>query len=106
VRHSYRDPGGCRSTVDLIEVDDDTWLISRVYTQWNERGIGAASRTLVRVCDDADREDVTLLIQVQPDDDRPGALSDEQLYSWYQRRGFVRTRSVVDGLEVMERTPR
>jgi len=42
MRHAYRDPGGLRSSVDLIELAPDRWMVTGVQTQRNDRGNGAA----------------------------------------------------------------
>lgn len=105
MRHVYRDPGGCTSTIDMIEIDEDTWLVSRILTKHSDRGVGAASRTLAAVCHDADLEDVILVLEVCADRDKHLGLTDTQLHDWYVRHGFT-MKGVLFGVTVMERLPR
>lgn len=49
------------------------------------RGQGIATKLLKEVIADADREGVTLVLEVQAE----GGLSNEELASWYSRYGFV-----------------
>ncbi|MFJ3634633.1 GNAT family N-acetyltransferase [Streptomyces sp. NPDC090112] len=53
---------------------------------WEEhRGKGWASELLRQICQEADREGLTLLLSVEPG---PRGLSYEALAAWYRRHGF------------------
>ena len=61
---------------------------------------GQASALMAKVCKEADKEWMTLMVQVYAFDD---GMSDEQLRKWYERFGFEK---VQDGPCLMVRSPR
>lgn len=74
------------ATADLIQDDHPgVWVIASVRNRRNN-GEGHASAVLKKVCEDADREGITLILQVAPDDDC--RMTEYQLADWYGRNGF------------------
>ncbi len=77
--------------VDLIDMTASgnigEYYITRIIVPERYRGQGYASAMFQRVLDDADRENVTLVLNVVPD----GGLDHNQLCSWYRRCGFKMT---------------
>lgn len=88
MKHSYYLPG-IRATADLMQMDQGPgdWLVTRIEVAENLRGRGFARQLLQLVCDDADREQVSLSLVVCPDLS-PRSLTWNQLYEWYERYGF------------------
>lgn len=85
MRHMYIEEVGIIPAVaDLSMVDEQTWELNRVNVPAVSRGVGHGSRLLRRVLDDADREGVTLVLNVYPS----GSLDYDALVSWYGRNGF------------------
>jgi GNAT superfamily N-acetyltransferase len=83
---------------DLL-LTDEGGLITRLNTPAILRGQGYASLLLEEICEDADREEVELCLQVMSS----GDLTNAQLYKWYKRFGF---RSVSPTLKyAMRRIP-
>lgn len=70
----------------VIDGHPDVWLVTGVTVQSRFRGQGWASKLLDEVLADADREGVTLLLNVDPDGT---GLDEAQLRAFYSRRGFV-----------------
>jgi ribosomal protein S18 acetylase RimI-like enzyme len=63
------------------------YILSRIEVNQAFRHQGYASSLLRKVCDDADEEQVTLALIIEPD----GTLysrSYHELYEWYYRYGF------------------
>ena len=73
-----------RSIADLIDFDLGGLLLTRINVPVAHRGQGHARKLLARILADADREGVTLWLQISPSD----GLDYRQLASWYMRRGF------------------
>lgn len=63
------------------------WTICRVSVLPQHRGQGHASQLMRDVTADADRDGVTLYLDIQPDHS-PESLSFEELYKFYARNGF------------------
>lgn len=84
MKSAYR-IGNC--IAQLIEITDDTWMLTHIGTPnlsgWRNQGDG--ERTLSLVCAEADLEEVTLVLSVQPDPD----TDRERLTNWYGRHGFA-----------------
>lgn len=75
-----------RSIVDLID-HRGGMIITRINVpKWpvNMRGQGHARTLMQQVLHDADRDSVTLYLQISPSD----GLNYRQLKAWYQRLGF------------------
>jgi len=87
--------------VDVVETEPGVAVITRVITPHAKRGKGQASEAMRATCRDADREGVTLLLEVQPYGD--GGLSIKQLKAWYSRLGF---KESYGGSGLMMRKPR
>lgn len=59
-------------------------LIHRINVPHPHRGKGIGSRLLKEICEDADRDGVTLVLYAYAS----GGLPMEQLVMWYERNGF------------------
>jgi predicted GNAT family acetyltransferase len=87
------------AVIHLMDAGDHGYIITSVGVQRSMRGQGAASQLLKRVCADADREGVTLLLAVEPDGT---GLGRNELIAFYGRHGF----SGLDAEDTMVREPR
>jgi ribosomal protein S18 acetylase RimI-like enzyme len=92
-----------RAIADLFEGDAmgfnaPSYVISRINVPKKHRGQGRATALLKQIMADADREGVTLYLEVTPS----GGLDLDQLTRWYQRHGF---RHMQTGSNVMWRPP-
>lgn len=76
---------GIRATAMTMPVSEHVVWLTRVAVGDEVRGRGYGSDLLGMVCEDADAEGVTLLLNIEPD---PGGLSHDQLRGWYKRYGF------------------
>lgn len=79
-----------RSIADLTGVGDmvpGTRTITRINVPSEHRSKGLGSKLLGRICADADREAVSLSLEILPS----GPLSYEDLQRWYVRYGFRRS---------------
>ncbi len=83
------------AVVDLVEYDDQGYIITRVNVPQSHRGKGIARELMAEVIAEADRTGTTLFLEIQPSD----GLNYEQLRSWYRRLGF-------EGSLVLIRKPR
>lgn len=73
------------ASINLMDINPSTYLITGIEVHRDSRGNGYASALLDDVCRDADRENITLMLSVDPD----GTGLDEQtLVDWYTRKGF------------------
>lgn len=61
-------------------------ILTEVVVHPDDRGKGWGSAVLKLVCEDADREGITLVLSVEPG---PTGLSYEALKAWYERYGFT-----------------
>jgi GNAT superfamily N-acetyltransferase len=87
MRDSYYDLEH-RVTARLLELGDpQTWLVTELQTGRHFRGHGHAGRLLDVVIKDADAEEVTLCLAVQPDGSID-CLEYDALIDFYSRRGF------------------
>lgn len=106
MRDVYTDPEH-GATVSLIECQDvgvvgPTWMVSAVEVDHKYRRQGAATRLLRKVCKDADRESVILILAVTPDGTGPDF---HQLVDWYARFGFRQWHEETDDPDTMIRLP-
>jgi GNAT superfamily N-acetyltransferase len=86
VKTAYVSPcGNCRIT--LKDMGDDDWMIVYVNTLKPHRRQGLARQQMARVTADADREEVTLMLDVG--DGFAEGMSKRQLIRWYERLGFT-----------------
>jgi GNAT superfamily N-acetyltransferase len=69
-------------------VEPGAWLLTGVDVAYAERGKGVARELLRRVLADADAENVTLYLSIEPDQSL-GSLNENQLRGWYKRLGFI-----------------
>lgn len=77
--------------VCLLSRYKDGKRIDRIYVPHKNRGKGAGSAMLKRVCDQADLENVTLRLIICADSDEPNVgLDNLQLQTWYRKFGFDR----------------
>lgn len=85
MKTAYVSPcGNCRIT--LKNMGDGDWMIVYVTTRREHRRQGLASQQMSRVVADADREEVTLMLDVG--DGFAEGMSKRQLIRWYERLGF------------------
>ena len=66
------------------DMDDNTWVITRINIPAAHRGKGIGSELLRNTCKDADRLGCILKLGLNP----YGPLDREQLEAWYKRYGF------------------
>lgn len=86
MKTAYVSPcGHCRVT--LKDMGDGDWFIAYVTTHRDHRRHGLANQQMSRVMADADREEVTLMLDVG--DGYADAMSKRQLIRWYERMGFT-----------------
>jgi GNAT superfamily N-acetyltransferase len=69
--------------------EEDTLTLSLVKVRRGLEGLGFGTRILDKLCAMADEHCVALYIEIVP----TGRLNEEQLVSWYEKRGF----EAVDG---------
>lgn len=74
-----------RSIADLCDYYGRGLLLTRINVPKASRGQGHARALLERILDDADRERVTIFLEISPSD----GLNFAQLEAWYLRHGFV-----------------
>jgi GNAT superfamily N-acetyltransferase len=83
------DRGWVALTVGLTPANGDpgtaSAVIEEVYVQHAHRRRGIGGRLLTRVTADADREGVTLYLDIVPGD----GMDADQLRAWYGRHGFL-----------------
>lgn len=65
------------------------WAVTEVAVKPKLRGQGYGRLLMAEVLADADREGVTLCLEILPDHPAFGGLTYEQLEAWYMRLGFV-----------------
>lgn len=75
-----------------MEMSPKVWAITSVGVGIKFRRQGHASRLLQEVVNDADRETVVLILQVEPDPHDGTNRTAEELKGWYRRVGFERWR--------------
>jgi len=78
-----------RATASLMPFDvfePGAWLLTGIEVAYHDRGRGVARGLLKQILTDADSEQVTLCLSVEPDGT---GLDAEQLTAWYRRHGFV-----------------
>lgn len=85
MRDAYHDPGRGAS-VWLVDLGGDAWLVSGVEVNKQFRRQGAARALMGRVLADADREGVTLLLSVDPQE--PWEVDGDALRVFYESLGF------------------
>lgn len=86
MKTAYVSPcGNCRIT--LKDMGDGDWMIVYVNTLKPHRRQGLARQQMARVTADADREEVTLMLDVG--DGFAEGMSKRQLIRWYERLGFT-----------------
>ena len=87
--YSSTDVKGVASMVYLFNAPpghDQPSLVTHIWTRHDIRGKGYASRLFNQVLADADRQNVVLMLSIQPD---PGGLPYSALHLWYKRCGFI-----------------
>lgn len=82
--------------------EQPAWLLQSLFIDRKLRGRHYGSMLLEKVCRNADREHVTLYLQISPDRDCP--LTEEQVRAFYSRHGFI--NHVKSWPTVMMRSPR
>lgn len=98
MKDTYR-IGDC--IAQLLKIRDDRWMLTHigVPSVTGSRGQGHGEHMLKFVTSEADHEDVTLVLSVQPDPD----MDYERIRNWYRRHGFNDRPDL--GASVMERDP-
>ena len=79
-----------RSIVDLTDYYGLGLMMTRINVPRQHRGQGHGSALLKRVCEEADKDQVTLFLEVLPS----GPLDYDQLVAWYERHGFKYHRGI------------
>lgn len=74
---------------EMWRVTPNTWVLHLLYVQPKHRNGGEATCLVEQVLKDADKDGVTIGLQVAGDIDGENALTDAQLTVWYQKFGFV-----------------
>lgn len=86
-----RDPDSglfAAAIADLIRIHDSSdndYVISRINVMEKYRGLGYGTKILNMILKDADREGVTLFLDLVPS----GGLNGKELKAWYMRHGFI-----------------
>lgn len=72
--------------IDLMEIEKNKFLVTRVSVPREHRGKGIGTELLNKVIKDADKECATLLIEPQPYADT--TMTKKSLINYYKRFGF------------------
>lgn len=91
MEHIYADPDHW-ATVQLIDLTfamPGHWVVGGFQVHRNHQWKGHGGRLFQQVLDDADREGATLMLTAYGSDSERLGLTHEQLYAFYERRGFV-----------------
>lgn len=72
--------------IDLVDVDDNTKLVTRVIVPEEKRGEGVGTELLNELTADADKECKTLLLEPRPYVD--SGMTKRSLINYYKRFGF------------------
>lgn len=100
----YTDAYG-HASVTLVKVSDEEWEIQNVWTNLGYRKKGHMRLVMRRVLEDADSEQVILLLTSGVG--RASGMSAEELVEWYSRLGFdALAPGSYPGTTVMQRVPR
>lgn len=75
-----------RAIADLCDYYGKGLILTRINVPKASRGRGVARQLLATILADADRENVTLFLEISPSD----GLSFSQLEAWYKRHGFIK----------------
>jgi ribosomal protein S18 acetylase RimI-like enzyme len=81
------------------QADKNQRMVTSIFVARGKRGRGYGRILLAMICKDADTENVTLILGVDPNHDSP--LQRRALVSFYKRYGFKRVKG-----NVMRRLPR
>ena len=73
------------AVIDLVEVEKNKYLVTRVSVPREHRGKGIGTKLLKEVTKDADKECSTLLIEPKPYD---SGMTKESLINYYKIFGF------------------
>lgn len=87
MQHMYVDVPA-HATANLIHLSEKLSLLSGIEVLSRNRNAGHGAKLLNTVLADADQEQVTLILLVEPDGST-GALNDSQLFAWYGKHGFT-----------------
>lgn len=90
-----------RAIADLVDATgafNEGLLLTRINVPKKSRTQGIGTKLLQQICEDADREGVTLYLEVSPSD----GLTADQLTAWFKRHRF---RHMQAGSNVMWRPP-
>lgn len=74
-----------RAIADLCDYYGKGLILTRINVPKASRGSGVARQLLATILADADRESVTLFLEISPSD----GLNFSQLEAWYKRHGFI-----------------
>lgn len=70
--------------VDVSEIGDLLYEVNRINVPRRWRGRGIARKLVTKVLEDADREKITLVLDINP----YGDMDYKALKAWYERLGF------------------
>lgn len=76
--------------LDLTQVAETTYEINRINVPVKGRGLGYGRHLLQQCLAQADDEDITLRLTINPS----GKMNYEALQAWYERHGFVQDTCV------------
>lgn len=81
-------PSGIRPAIaDVSELGTGLYEINRINVPQEHRGKGYGTKILQQILDDADKEQVKLVLSVFSSDMR-GIMKNDELIAWYMRHGF------------------
>lgn len=90
--------------LDIDPVTDNVWRISRINVPAKFRNQGHGTNLLKECLCDADRENITIVLEPMPYDDYPNAYND--LVSFYKNVGFEYSERNEDVEGIMIRYPK
>lgn len=94
--YSHRIDSISLAILDVVDCEDGVFHITRISVPEKHRGRGFGSKVLRECTEDADRESVTLSLEVLTS----GDMTEDDLRAWYARHGFV------PYMDVMYREPK
>lgn len=74
-----------RAIADLCDYYGKGMLLTRINVPMKSRGQGIARKLFAEILADADKEHVTLYLEISPSD----GLNYKELEMWYKRHGFI-----------------
>jgi GNAT superfamily N-acetyltransferase len=84
------DPIGL-AVLDVVDYYSMGYMITRVNVPQAHRGKGLGSRLLKEACEEADKANIRLYLEIASSD----GLTYDQLEAWYRRYGFRRCNGIM-----------